>query len=268
VFAGLSFWPNAPQVGTAAQLFRLVSSAQTRRLAGSPRPGRNLGLGRESGLAPPPAWAERSPPNRELISPIHVDPTVSHQNREIKTPSVGCTQNPRCICFSFLQLLRRGRASALAHGCRRKKGGAARSKCCRARLPPPFFSLFHSLSPAEHRGNGGPHGTHGEKERWRRLAPSRRRVCSPEAEHTAVEGPRGGALLPGVRGRGEIWAHGGHRTRRRNSSILHNGGVASGERSQVGPSPFPTETRVRVSLGESLSDLKSVLFSFFLFPKG
>ena len=29
-----------------------------------------------------------------------------------------------------------------------------------------------------------------------RPAPSRRRACSPEAEHAAVEGPHGGALLP------------------------------------------------------------------------
>jgi hypothetical protein len=41
--------------------------------------------------------------------------------------------------------------------------------------------------------------------KWRRPAPSRRRACSPKAEHAAVEGPHGGALLPVKRGsRGSV----------------------------------------------------------------
>jgi hypothetical protein len=43
---------------------------------------------------------------------------------------------------------------------------------------------------------------------WRHPAPSHRRACSPKAEHAAVEGPHGGALLqrPRVRGAARLIA--------------------------------------------------------------
>jgi hypothetical protein len=50
-----------------------------------PRPGRNLGLGREFGLSSAPTWADFSPHQRRMIPTIHHHPTATSESRKIKT---------------------------------------------------------------------------------------------------------------------------------------------------------------------------------------
>jgi hypothetical protein len=103
------FWPEGPSYtrGPAslarclAKGARPASSSQRRaRPAGRPvrpaalgpagrsppRPGRNLGLGRDSFLSRAPAWADLSPHRRRLIPTIHHHPTATSESRNDKTP--------------------------------------------------------------------------------------------------------------------------------------------------------------------------------------
>ena len=63
-----------------------------------PRPGRNLGLGREISLAPYPAWAAAL---AQLISAARADRTVGLQCRWIKTSERRRSLNPSPHSFSF-----------------------------------------------------------------------------------------------------------------------------------------------------------------------
>ena len=68
------------------------------RSSAPPRPGRNLGLGREFGLAPFPAWAAAL---AQLISAAHAERTVGLQYRWIKTSEHRRSLNPSPHSFSF-----------------------------------------------------------------------------------------------------------------------------------------------------------------------
>jgi hypothetical protein len=177
------------------------------------RPGRTAAPRPQPGPGPAilsAAWAYFGPTRRLSISAVDSNRAAQRHFREIKSPG------------------RLPFAQTLTH------------------FP---FPPSHSLSPAEHRGTQRrPPWRTRREERWHRPAPSRRRECSPEAEHTTVEGPRGGALLPRVRGRDEISPRGGHPTRRRYSSFPHNEVVPAWRGTQVGPTILQPFVRVRVSL--------------------
>ena len=68
------------------------------RASAPPRPGRNLGLGREFGLAPFPAWAAVL---AQLISAGRADRTVGLQCRWIKTSERRRSLNTSPHSFSF-----------------------------------------------------------------------------------------------------------------------------------------------------------------------
>jgi hypothetical protein len=183
------------------------TGARARR---SPRPGRNLGLGRESRLPPRPFSVQLA---ARSISAVRVNPTVERQFREIKKPPRRSGRSQTLGHISFVSSLRSLSAAqpsgfwlqALGHAGRRAPGprrprrprrrarisgvcGDLPSFCCLSSSSLPFFSSPHKSSSSAWSWRPV------EARRRRRRGPPCRRACSPVVEHAAVERPRSGAI--------------------------------------------------------------------------
>jgi hypothetical protein len=100
--------PSYPRPSRARQLSRPAACGPAARSSAPPRPGRNLGLGREFGLAPFPAWAAAL---AQLISAARGDRTVGLQCRWIKTSERRRSLNPSPFLCLLSHLLSHGDAS-------------------------------------------------------------------------------------------------------------------------------------------------------------